>query len=136
MATKSKQQKVIEQFYKLLDDNIEESLSYEQRTAVEDAITMLSVASMHKVDIRKSFPFWGKRYYVAFLLGHDLRKSSRNESSLWALFISVLIVIGGITTVSLAILSLYLIKSALGIDVFHNFSFGVWDWFKSLFLGS
>lgn len=69
MATKSKQQKVIEQFYKLLDDNIEESLSYEQRTAVEDAITMLSVASTHKVDIRKSFPFWGKRYYFAFLLG-------------------------------------------------------------------
>ena len=30
------------------------------------------------------------------------------------------------------ILVLYLIKSALGIDIFKGFSFGVWDWFKGL----
>ena len=28
------------------------------------------------------------------------------------------------------ILVLYLIKSALGIDLIPGFSFGVWDWFK------
>ena len=32
------------------------------------------------------------------------------------------------------ILVLYLIKSALGIDLIPGFSFGVWDWFNEEFL--
>jgi len=28
---------------------------------------------------------------------------------------------------------LYLLKSALGIDVFADYSFGLWDWFVHLF---
>ena len=31
-----------------------------------------------------------------------------------------------IAVFSLAILTLYLIKSALGLDIFPNFSFGIW----------
>lgn len=31
------------------------------------------------------------------------------------------------------LLLLYLLKSALGIDIFPDYSFGVWTWFKGLF---
>jgi hypothetical protein len=30
------------------------------------------------------------------------------------------------------LLTLYMIKSALGIDVFQNFHVGIWDWWLSL----
>jgi hypothetical protein len=30
------------------------------------------------------------------------------------------------------LLLLYLVKSALGIDLFDGYSFGIWHWFKSL----
>jgi len=30
----------------------------------------------------------------------------------------------------LGILVLYLIKSAMGIDIFPDFSFGIWSWFQ------
>ena len=33
-----------------------------------------------------------------------------------------------------AVLVLYLIKSALGIDMIEGFSFGVWGWFQQTFL--
>ena len=33
-----------------------------------------------------------------------------------------------------AVLTMYLIKSALGIDIFKHFSFGVWDAFKHTFI--
>ena len=34
----------------------------------------------------------------------------------------------------LAVLVLYLVKSALGIDLVPGFSLGVWGWFKGVFL--
>jgi hypothetical protein len=33
-------------------------------------------------------------------------------------------------------LVLYLIKSALGIDIFKDYSFGIWDWFRHTVLGA
>ena len=50
-----------------------------------------------------------------------------NKLSLLIKIIAIVIV------VLLVTLSLYLIKSAMGIDVFPHFSFGVWDWFKKVF---
>lgn len=32
----------------------------------------------------------------------------------------------------LGFLVLYLVKSAMGINLFDDFSLGIWDWFKSL----
>jgi hypothetical protein len=32
----------------------------------------------------------------------------------------------------MGILVLYLVKSALGINLIEGFSFGIWDWFKGL----
>ena len=31
---------------------------------------------------------------------------------------------------------LYIIKSAMGINIFEHYSFGAWSWFKSVFLDS
>jgi len=36
-------------------------------------------------------------------------------------------------SVLLMLLLTYLVKSALGIDIFEGYSFGVWGWFKGLF---
>ena len=31
---------------------------------------------------------------------------------------------------------LYIIKSAMGINIFEHYSFGIWSWFKSVILNS
>lgn len=88
----------------------------------------------HTVDIRSTFPvpFVKRRIYFVLLMGRNRRELTRREKQLsaltFALFIAAFI---GASTL-FGILVLYLIKSALGIDIFKGFSFGIWDWFKGL----
>ena len=37
-----------------------------------------------------------------------------------------------VAAVSSVLLALYMLKSALGIDVFKNFHVGIWTWFVNL----
>ena len=86
----------------------------------------------HKVDFRGTFPlpFMQSRLYYVFLMGRNHRELSRQEKFMSALSVALFLTV--ITSVSIlfGILVLYLIKSALGIDIFKDFSFGVWTWFK------
>jgi hypothetical protein len=88
----------------------------------------------HKIDFRGTFPlpFFNSNIYYVFLLGKNYRHLTRSEKAIsaftFAFFISffiILSVLGGM-------LVLYLVKSALGIDLIEGFSFGIWDWFKGL----
>lgn len=88
----------------------------------------------HSVDIRSTFPipFAKSRIYFVLLMGRNRRELTRREKQIsaltFALFITVFI---GASTL-FGLLVLYLIKSALGINLFKNFSLGIWDWFKGL----
>lgn len=50
------------------------------------------------------------------------------------LHITFLLNFGFIINTAMILLIVYLMKSALNINLIENFSFGVWDWFKDYIL--
>jgi len=125
--------KAVKQFYHMLDKDVADSLDESQRNEIERTIDAMGLVTRHPLDVRKTIPWIGKRYYFVLLAGRDRRRAVRYEKSrLLNFLLTATITLGIIAIIVLALLALYLIKSALGIDVFKHFSFGVWDWFKDL----
>jgi len=85
---------------------------------------------VHPVDLRWTVKIWRKRYYFVFLAGMNRRPLSRQQQELALLAKAVLFTVVITFSTLLGILVLYLLKSAVGIDIFPNFSFGVWGWFQ------
>lgn len=112
---------------------VAESFTEEQLAHLHSALGARSWKK-HSVDIRSTLPipFIRRRIYFVLLMGRNRRDLTRREKQLsaitFALFIAAFI---GASTL-FGILVLYLIKSALGIDLFKGFSLGIWDWFKDL----
>ena len=84
----------------------------------------------HKVDVRGTFSVWSNQYYFVLVGGRNKRSLSRAQRNL-----SLAAKAGAITlflffSVLLGLVVLYLLKSALGINLLPNFSLGLWDWFK------
>jgi hypothetical protein len=123
---------VLDRFYDVLDEQTQAQLSSEQKQDIEDAIVSITLASRHRIDVRKSFPFFGARYYLVFLLGRDLRKRPRKESTLVRIIVTILILFGVLFATLCVLLTLYMLKSAAGIDLIRNFHVGIWDWWLSL----
>ena len=88
----------------------------------------------HKVDFRGTFPvpFMQSRLYYVFLMGRNHRELSRHEKLISAFTLALFLTLFTSFSILFGILVLYLIKSALGIDIFKGFSFGIWTWFKGL----
>jgi hypothetical protein len=88
----------------------------------------------HKIDFRGTLtlPLVPRQIYYVFLMGKNHRELSRTEQALsalsFALFVSLFLLLSAMG----GILVLYLLKSALGINIIEGYSFGVWDWFKEL----
>jgi hypothetical protein len=86
----------------------------------------------HFIDNRGTFkfPFIKWRFYYVFLLGRNKRAYTRREKNA-SLAIMVMLVFTVIfASMLLGLLVLYIIKSALGIDLFSDTSLGIWDQFK------
>ncbi|MCU6667223.1 hypothetical protein M8013_00410 [Enterobacteriaceae bacterium H4N4] len=132
MSSQSRTPIVIDRFYEALDENVIAELAPQHKQAIEEAIISVTLASRHRVDIRRGFPFFGKRYYMVFLLGRDLRKRIRPESKLSRIVVTFLILFATLFFLFCILLTLYMIKSALGIDVFQHFHVGIWDWWLNL----
>jgi len=90
----------------------------------------------HRIDFRGTFPlpFVRTRIYYVFLMGRNFRELSRKEQLISAFSIAAFTALFITFSVLLGLLVLYLIKSALGIDIFKDFSFGIWKWFKGLWV--
>jgi hypothetical protein len=90
----------------------------------------------HKVDFRGTFklPFYQWRYYYVLLAGKNYRELSRQEKRMSLVITAVASSLFLMFSAGLGLLVLYLIKSALGIDIFPEFSLGIWGWFKETFL--
>lgn len=129
---KPEQSRQLQEFYRALDDAALDELSPKCKVSIEKAILSIHAPEKHKVDFKASFPFFFKRYYLVLLFGQDQRLIARKESPFRILFFTLLILM--ILSVSFLsiVFALYITKSALGIDIFKHFSFGVWDWFKDL----
>jgi hypothetical protein len=86
----------------------------------------------HPVDIRLSIPLLVRRFYLVLLMGPERRTAERRNRersqnqivrAANLVFLSILIIV-----VLLALAGmLYMLKSALGIDLFTGRSLGLWD---------
>jgi hypothetical protein len=88
----------------------------------------------HAIDLRGAFGFWHWRYYYVIVGGRERRQLSSRERKI-ALIANATIIFGFFTFSALfGLLILYLMKSALGINLLPGYSLGIWDWFKDTFL--
>lgn len=89
----------------------------------------------HKIDFRGTFivPFVSNKFYYVLLLGKNNRDLTRSEKTISALTMSLFFSVFVIFSTLLGLFALYLIKSALGIDIIDGFSFGAWTWLKVAF---
>ena len=85
----------------------------------------------HKVDLRGTFGIGRTRYYYVFVAGRNIRHYQR-PGQVGRLMLASFIALALIGASIVGLLLLYLLRSALGIDIFGDFSLGIWHWFKSL----
>lgn len=110
-----------------------------QRTFSDKQLIHLKVAigarqwGKHTVDYRGVIKFFKYRYYFVLLAGRNRRELSEKEQKIAAISQAITIAIFSFFVITILLLVIYLMKSALGIDVFSNHSFGVWSWFSDLF---
>ena len=128
-------QPAIKQLLARMPKEVANSFTDEQLTHLLTAIGSRSWGK-HKFDLRGTFklPFYQWRFYYVFLAGKNYRELSRQEKRMSLFIATVISSIFLMFSATLGLLILYLIKSALGIDLFPNFSLGIWDWFKDTFL--
>ncbi|MDD1783286.1 hypothetical protein LRP49_19125 [Enterovibrio sp. ZSDZ35] len=84
--------------------------------------------AQHIVDIRTVMGSFSWSYYFVFLLGRNRRDLTRAEQRMANAGKVFFLLMGSLVLFSVAIITLYLIKSFLGIDLLPHFSFGLWTW--------
>lgn len=120
---------MIKQFYDVLDKDTAQQLTVEQKQCVEDAvISVMKQSTEHIFLPRKTLVFFFSRHNYLCLFGIDLHHSS----ALYRLFVLLIGVIILLFLFFCVLLALYIIKSALGIDIFPHYHIGIWDWWLSL----
>lgn len=112
-----------------LPEELRESFTDQQLDGLRNAFATRSWAR-HKIDLRGTFSLWSNQYYFVLVGGRNKRSLSRAQRNL-----SLAAKAGAITlflffSVLLGLAVLYLLKSALGINLLPNYSLGLWDWFK------
>lgn len=112
---------------------VQESFSEEQLIHLKVAIGARQ-GGRHTVDFRGVVKFFKYRYYFVFLAGRNRRELNENEKKVAWIFQVVLISTFTFVSIIVIALILYLVKSALGINLFEGFSLGIWHWFKSMFV--
>ena len=124
---------IIQNLLARMPQRVSDSFNEEQLSNLMTAVGSRSWGD-HAVDKRGTFniPFYKWRFYYVFLLGRNYRELSRKEKQLSLISTAIFSTIFLIFSASIGLLVLYLIKSALGIDLFPGFSLGIWGWFKAL----
>jgi hypothetical protein len=64
-------------------------------------------------------------------MGRNIRNLSRQEQSITLITMLLLALLFLVFSVALGLMIVYLLKSALGIDLLKGFSLGLWGWVKS-----
>jgi len=113
--------------------NIRESFSDEQLSALKVAFGARKWGK-HPIDLRGTLSIWRWRYYFVVLMGRNKRLLTAREKRISLMIKTMLILMFFTFSTLMGLLVLYLIKSAMGIDIFPGFSLGIWGWFKGAFL--
>lgn len=85
----------------------------------------------HALDLRRTFGLWRWNFYLVFLFGQERRELSRRAQKIERMAILTATILFVTISTLFGLLFLYLVKSAMGINIFPNFSLGIWDWFKA-----
>ena len=107
-----------------------QSFSQEQLVALNQALGGRRWGR-HTIDIRKTVKIWRSSYYVVVLAGRNARQLSHLEQRISRLSLAVFTVIMLLVAAGLGLVMLYLLKSALGINLFEGFSLGLWNWLRA-----
>ncbi|MEG3766108.1 3-phosphoshikimate 1-carboxyvinyltransferase [Alteromonas sp. 14N.309.X.WAT.G.H12] len=122
--------KIITRLLKKMPPEVAESLSEEQLIALNKALGGRSWAR-HKIDMRGTISIWRSRFYFVVLAGRDRRELTRLEEHISKATTALILALFVTFSTLFGLLVLYLIKSALGINIFEHFSLGIWTWFKA-----
>lgn len=111
--------------YESIDPRVRETFTPSQVHAIETAIRANKPYQKHPVDLRGVIPLFFIRFYFVLLMGRDRRLPTRNKedkrrkkASLTSAMLSVYTLACMLLPIGLGLL--YLIKSALGIDLFEG----------------
>ncbi|MBP8286478.1 MAG: hypothetical protein KAX57_06520 [Rhodoferax sp.] len=124
---------VIAQLLGKLPDDMRSSFSEAQLLALKIALGSRAW-DRHTLDFRWTLKFWQWQYYLVVVAGRNRRTMTARERRLQELSLTFFVSVFLMFSTILGIFVVYIIKSALGIDLIPGFSFGVWDWFQAQFL--
>ncbi|WP_339773478.1 3-phosphoshikimate 1-carboxyvinyltransferase [uncultured Paraglaciecola sp.] len=110
--------------------SVQTSFSEEQLSHLRNAVSSRQWGH-HSIDLRGTMTWFKYRYYYVILAGKNHRNMSRSQLRASRFVNALLLAVFFTFSAMVGILLLYLLKSALGVDLFTDYSFGVWDWFKS-----
>jgi hypothetical protein len=120
----------LERFFSRIPREMAESFSDDQLLAVKQAFAD-QVGRAHSIDVRVSVPLLLRRYYVVFIAGPERRDRARRQRDKGArrlakrtniIFMIFLASVGLFSLLGV----LYLVKSALGVNLLPDFSLGLW----------
>ncbi len=120
MAATYVDQMALRTVLKRVPDEVLEALDARQK---ELLARTLAQRTRHSIDLRVSFPWFGSRYYLTVFAGKDRRATERllAEGQLhWFRWLIAYIAVAALVIAAFVTLVavLYLVKSALGIDIF------------------
>ena len=137
MATKIDdihQDPVITRLLEKMPKKVASSFNEEQLSHLRNAIGAREWGK-HKLDVRGTVKFFKWRYYYVILAGRNRRSLSEKEVRVARVLTASIIAIFITFAVLLGLIVIYLIKSALGINLIDGWSLGLWTWFKANVLG-
>ncbi|WP_240615552.1 3-phosphoshikimate 1-carboxyvinyltransferase [Alteromonas facilis] len=131
MTQHPKDDPVVKQLLQRMPSNISSTFSTEQLIGLRSAIGVRGT-KLHGVDIRTTFkvPLFPFSFYMVFLMGKDKRSLSEKEKGFAIIFFIIAMSLVATSLLLLIALILYLLKSALGINLFDEYSLGLWEWFN------
>jgi hypothetical protein len=133
VSTPIKDEPAMRKLLSRMPNNVATSFSDEQLLHLKVALGGRNWGR-HKIDFRGTLPlpFFTSKIYYVFLLGRNHRDLTRGEKAVSAFTFAFFVSLFVLLSILVGILALYLLKSALGIDLIEGYSFGVWTWFKGL----
>ncbi|WP_111977076.1 3-phosphoshikimate 1-carboxyvinyltransferase [Algibacillus agarilyticus] len=121
---------VIKRLLERMPNEVADRFDEEQLAHIRNAIGAREWGR-HALDLRGTVKFYKWRYYYVILAGRNRRDLTDKEKRV-ARIINACLITGVITlSTLLGLFVLYLIKSALGINLFEGYSLGIWNWFKA-----
>jgi hypothetical protein len=66
-------------------------------------------------------------------MGRNIRALTRSEKSITLMTVLFLTSLFFLFSIVFGLLALYILKSALGINIFEGFSLGLWGWLQQIF---